>query len=206
MARAEKTVRRYRNGRDYDDRFRGILDVAAEVFYARGFRQGTLTEIADRVGLTQPAVYHYVKSKDELLVLIVNQVATDLSAAADQALTEGDTGAEKLQAIIRRVTAAIVANRKTFTVYWQELKSLPDEIRVAIRADERRFVNVILTVVEQAQEEGALPADQPAWVLTEAILGMVCWVYQWYSPDGPLSEDQIAFAFTRLLGLAPAHV
>ncbi|GAB3348503.1 TetR family transcriptional regulator [Modestobacter lapidis] len=205
MPRAQKAVRRQRNGRDYDDRFRGILDVAAEVFYIRGFPQGTLTEIADRVGLTQPALYHYVKSKDELLALIVNQVATDLSAAADQALTEGDTGAEKLQALIHRVTASIVANRKTFTVYWQELKSLPDEIRIAIRADERQFVNQILGVVEEAQQEGALPADQPAWVLTEAILGMVCWVYQWYSPDGPMSEDQIAFAFIRLLGLAPAR-
>lgn len=200
----QDVVRRSRNGRGYDDRLRGILDGAADVFYERGFQQGTLTEIAERVGLTQPALYHYVRSKDQLLQHIMRQVANDLTGALERALVVDGTATARLRAIIDEVTAAIITNRKTFAVYWQELKSLPEELREAIRSDERAFVDGIAAVVSGAQEEGTLPADQPTWVLTEAILGMVCWLYQWYSPKGPLSGEEIAFAFSRLLGLAPA--
>lgn len=133
----------------------------------------------------------------------MKQVADDLTAALAEALEQDGSATEQLQAIVHRITAAIIRNRKTFAVYWQELKSLPLELRERIRADERRFVDGIKSVVEGAQLEGTLPAEQPSWVLTEGILGMVCWVYQWYSPQGPLNGEEISFAFTRLLGISP---
>ena len=189
-------------GRDFDDRLRAILDGAADVFYHRGFQQGTLTEIADRVGLTQPALYHYVDSKDQLLQRIMNQVASDLTGALASALSEEGTATERLRRIIQQVANAIIENQQTFAVYWQELKSLPQDLHDRIREDERGFVDGVAAVVAGAQKEGSLPPDQPTWVLTEGILGMVCWIYQWYSPQGPTTGDEIAFSFCRMLGLA----
>ena len=199
----EGVQRRVRDGRDYDDRFRGILDGAAEVFYERGFQQGTLAEIAQRVGLSQPALYHYVDSKDELLRRIMDQVARDLTDALDAALAVEGTATEQLRAIVRQVTAAIVVNRKTFAVYWQELKALPGEVSEAIRSDERDFVAAIREVVEGAQREGhAAPGRSPA-IVTAALLGMMCWQYTWYEPDRGTRAEDVAATFEQLVGLAP---
>ncbi|MBE1441593.1 TetR/AcrR family transcriptional regulator [Paenibacillus sp. OAS669] len=50
---------------------RKLLDIAEEMILEKGCRATTLQEIADRGGLTKGAIYHYVKSKDELFGLIL---------------------------------------------------------------------------------------------------------------------------------------
>lgn len=195
-------ARRTSNGRDYDERLREILDVASEVFYEKGFAQGTLSDIARQVGLTQPALYHYVASKDELLERIMLQVASDLSVALDDARSVNETATDQLRAVIRHVTAAVVANRKTFAVYWQEMKALPEPLRTDIRSREHGFVAAIRDVVTEAQREGSLPVESAAGILTSGLLGMMCWTYHWYEPDRSMSAEEIAVGFERLVGLS----
>jgi len=49
------------------ERHQEILRAATEVFAAKGFKGGTLMEVADRVGMTHAGVLHHVGSKDRLL-------------------------------------------------------------------------------------------------------------------------------------------
>lgn len=44
-----------------------ILNAALEVFAVGGYRAGSLREIADRVGMKQPNLFHYFQSKGALL-------------------------------------------------------------------------------------------------------------------------------------------
>ena len=44
-----------------------IYEQAIRLFAERGFAGTSLQDIADALGITRPALYYYVKSKDELL-------------------------------------------------------------------------------------------------------------------------------------------
>src|SRR5213079_854717 len=44
-----------------------IYEIAIRLFAERGFAGTSLQDIADALGITRPALYYYVKSKDELL-------------------------------------------------------------------------------------------------------------------------------------------
>ncbi len=48
-----------------------ILDIAERLILEKGCRSTTLQDIAEQGGLTKGAIYHYVKSKDELFALIL---------------------------------------------------------------------------------------------------------------------------------------
>lgn len=50
---------------------RAILAAAADVFAENGYRGTSLTEIANRVGMTQPGLLHHFNTKDELLLAVV---------------------------------------------------------------------------------------------------------------------------------------
>lgn len=50
---------------------KAILVAAADVFAEKGYRGTSLTEIANRVGMTQPGLLHHFKTKDELLLAVV---------------------------------------------------------------------------------------------------------------------------------------
>lgn len=54
------------------ERRKDILKAAAEVFGAKGFNKGPLTEIAEQVGMTHAGILHHFGSKDHLLLEVLS--------------------------------------------------------------------------------------------------------------------------------------
>lgn len=185
----------------WDRRRREILEAAAEVFFQRGFDRGTTKEVAARVGLTQPAIYHYVGSKQDLIIEIARQVDRDFTVMQAEALASSSDPVEQLRNVVYAFARALARNRMSFAVYWKEYRAIPPEVAKSVAADHRTFIDQVSQLVVQAQERGALPADQPTDIVTQGILGMLSWMYWWYRPDGPYSPDDIARGFLALIGL-----
>jgi AcrR family transcriptional regulator len=55
------------------ERRAAIVDKALELFSETGFRSGGLTTLADRVGVTGPAILHHFGSKDNLLLAVIEE-------------------------------------------------------------------------------------------------------------------------------------
>jgi AcrR family transcriptional regulator len=180
-----------------------ILEGAAEVFMRRGFAAGTTKDIAAEVGLSQPAIYHYVGSKHDLLREIALHVDEEMNSALARGLAVSEEPGEQLRGIIIEFTAAVVRDRRAFAVFWQELYALPDDVRAQVTDDERAFVSSVASIVTSLQTEGRMPPGPPI-VLAEAVLSMPSWMYHWYRPAGPLSASEIAELYCRLVGLDPS--
>jgi AcrR family transcriptional regulator len=180
-----------------------ILEGAAEVFVRRGFAAGTTKEIAAEVGLSQPAIYHYVGSKHDLLREIALHVDEEMNGALARGLAVSEEPGRQLRGIIHEFTAAVVRDRRAFAVFWQELYSLPEDVRTRIAEDERAFVGAVAAIVEALQADHRMPPGSPL-VLAEAVLSMPSWMYHWYRPAGPLSAQEIAELYCRLVGLDPS--
>lgn len=71
-----------------------LLDVAAEMFGARGFSATSLTEICDKLEITKGALFHHFPSKDELFREVWRRMQIDMDAksrdAAIRARNPGD--------------------------------------------------------------------------------------------------------------------
>lgn len=186
--------------RDFEAKRRDILEGASEVFLRRGFAAGTTKEIATEVGLSQPAIYHYVGSKASLLNEIALHVDRDMVAALQTGLASASDPAGQLRGVIHAYTEAVVRDRRSFAVFWQELHSLPTEIRETIATHERDFVTRIAELVAALQQRGRLPAGPPQ-LLARAVLSMPSWMYHWYRPTGSLTAEEIAEIYCRLIGL-----
>ena len=52
-----------------------ILERGAELFAARGFAATSMQDIADALGSSRPALYHYFRSKDEILDRLIQGLA-----------------------------------------------------------------------------------------------------------------------------------
>ncbi len=180
-----------------------IVDVAAEVLYERGFSAGTTREIAAEVGLTQPAIYHYVGSKDHLLAAIAEHVDREMTAALERGVLRSVMPEGQLTGIIEEFTIAVLTNQKAFAVYYRENHHIEAGVRARVEAHEREFVRRTSKLVSDLQEGGVLPGAEPPTVIAEAILGMASWSYRWYRPGGRATPKAVARAFTRLIGMTP---
>jgi AcrR family transcriptional regulator len=186
---------------DHELKRRAILEGAAEVFARRGFSAGTTKEIAAEVGLSQPAIYHYVGSKSDLLREIALQVDRDLFAALETGMARSTRPADQLRGIIEDYTSAVVRDRRGFAVFWQERHALPQDVQDRIREDQRHFIDRISKLVGRLQRAGVLPAGPPS-IMARAVLSMPTWMHQWYVPEGQLTAAEIADLFCRLIGIA----
>jgi AcrR family transcriptional regulator len=78
-----------------------ILKAAHEVFTTKGFRNGSLSDIADRVGITHQGILHYFGSKEQLLVEVLRD--RDTSGRQEFERAERPEGVDFLQHVLRTV-------------------------------------------------------------------------------------------------------
>ena len=57
-------------GNDAPNKRRALIEAAVELMSRRGYRGTSLKEIAKELGISEPALYHYFDSKEEMLFTI----------------------------------------------------------------------------------------------------------------------------------------
>ncbi|WP_339320967.1 TetR/AcrR family transcriptional regulator [Paenibacillus sp. FSL W8-0194] len=140
-----------------------LLDTAEEMILEKGCRATTLQDIADRAGLTKGAIYHYVKSKDELFGMILEAGLEKTNQRFYESVEKSPGGDEGLQGPmnalsqrIGRVGAADNAN----TLIFMYLLSNKDKPAVAdiLKRHYEASIESSTKWIEAGQQHGGIPA------------------------------------------------
>lgn len=166
-----------------------IIAAAAAVFHDKGYDAGTLDDVAVALDLRRATLYHYVRSKANLLHLIFERALDRALAELDEALKIDDP-ATRLEALIRHQAHTITRDPTLFTVFFDHRPRLEAEYEQAIRKRERRYLQAYRAAVEAAVAAGAIGNVDPRYA-TQAIFGMATWSYKWFHPA---RDDSGAFA------------
>jgi AcrR family transcriptional regulator len=105
------------DGRRTDTRHR-IHRAALDVFSERGYDKATLREIAERLGITRPALYYHYKSKDDILAAIHQDLAMSIDGIIEWACGQAST-AETRSEVLQRLSALIAGPWGDFTRFAQ---------------------------------------------------------------------------------------
>jgi TetR/AcrR family fatty acid metabolism transcriptional regulator len=77
-----------------------IFEAAARVFARRGFHNATVQEIATEAGLGKGTIYEYVKSKNDLLFMGIEEAHRRLFEQVDELIARDIPPVEKLRAAV----------------------------------------------------------------------------------------------------------
>ena len=105
-----------------------ILEAGSDLFTHQGFMVTTIDEVAKKVKIARTTVYEYFKSKDDILIALIEQVM--LQHPAD--LPEGDTKS-KLIHLIRASLEQFQENRMIYRVYFEEFFALEPQTALYFR-------------------------------------------------------------------------
>lgn len=83
-----------------------ILEAATEVFAASGYRAGKVSDVAARIGVTEPVIFQNFGSKAALFAAVLDRTASDLRASFDSLAGHHDSGASLLAHILSAGDAA----------------------------------------------------------------------------------------------------
>ena len=70
-----------------EERWSELIEVATDVFYAKGYDAASLQDIADRLGMLKGSLYYYIQSKEDLLYDVIKTVHDDEPTRATRSNT-----------------------------------------------------------------------------------------------------------------------
>jgi AcrR family transcriptional regulator len=195
------------------DRRQALLDAAVRVFARKGFHSARVGDVAEEAGVAYGLVYHYFRSKDELLETIFRESWGRLVSVLESLAATGKPAPERL----RLVGAAMLRT-------WQ---AEPDLVRVLVReiarsphlqeriGEVRAAFTVIQGVIEDGQARGEFRPDLDAQLATWIYYGAVEEILTgWVLGQLPDAEEDVAHAehtlgelvFAGLAAARPAAV
>ena len=119
-----------------------LLRAAASLFAERGFAAVSTVELGDAVGMSGPALYNYVRSKDELLQELLLSASERLVAGAREIVADDVEPLDSLVSLIGFHIDFATSEPDITRIQDRELAQLPDEINRRVRGLQREYVQM----------------------------------------------------------------
>lgn len=177
------SITRARPGRSEEGR-REILLAATESFMRLGYSRASIDEIADQLGATKGRIYHYYRSKADILVDIHRHVLdlmlTEVAALAD---TKG-SAADTIRAMAKRHSLIIMENLAMTRVALLSTTDLlvnekQDTFYREVAESRAAYENLFVKVLERGIKSGEFRKAN-AQLMAKPLLGSLNWTIMWY--------------------------
>ncbi|MHA6667786.1 SACE_7040 family transcriptional regulator [Homoserinimonas sp. A447] len=140
------------------DRRAVLLASAARLFAERGFDRVSMEDLGAAAGVSGPAVYRHFPSKQAVLAALLVEVSERLQQGGHRVVTAARDDATALRALIRFHVDFALANPHVIRVQDRDLDSLADADRHAVRALQRGYVELWVSVLARL-EPGTDPVE-----------------------------------------------
>jgi AcrR family transcriptional regulator len=183
-----------------------VRAAAVALFAVKGFHGTGIRELADAAGLSSATLYHYIGTKEDLLVDIMQTSLDRLLTAAGQVLTESPSPVAAMNGLVQTHVVAHALRQAETVVVDTELRALSPERRRPIVALRDEYEDLWESVIEKGQASGSFQVPD-ASVARLALLQMCSGVANWYASGGRHTLAEIAEMHARLclamLGAGP---
>ncbi len=175
-----------------DDSPRGrVLRAAAYLFHKQGYDKTTVRELAQLVGIQSGSLFHHFKTKDDILLAVMEEAIRYNTARLEQAVQQNDDILKQILALIRAELESINGDTGTamavLVFEWEALSADRQDYLLNMR---EYYESIWLRILQQAHAENMI--QHPPFIWRRLIGGAISWTVTWYKPEGKLSLDELA--------------
>jgi TetR/AcrR family transcriptional regulator, cholesterol catabolism regulator len=169
-----------------------ILKEAASLFEVSGYHNTSMEEIASRMGLRKPTLYHYFNSKEDILFGIHDAFIDRLIDRQKAREAIAMDGRQQLLEIIMDMLQVIDEQRGEVRAFFEFFRELSPDRRQLIAAKRDEYEGFVEAVIRQGVESGEFRDVDPR-LAALTLFGMVNWSYQWFQPGGRLGPRELSY-------------
>lgn len=162
-----------------NDRKTEIVNVSARLFKEKGYSAVTMRDIAQDMEIKAASLYNHIKSKQEILVLIVIEIAEEFTSTIIEIEQSNDTTIQKIEKVIQLHIDITVRNPDALACLnndWMHLETTQLEYFINMREEyEEHFRNIIKTGIDNGEIK-----NLNVEVIIFSTLSTLRTLYLWY--------------------------
>jgi AcrR family transcriptional regulator len=145
-----------------DERKTQILNAAEEVFTKKGFDEARMDDIAEGTGLSKGTLYLYFKSKDDLIISILDRIFQREFRQLENMKQGEGTASEAIWALTDTVTRDIVGLLRLIPIIYGFLAMAfrNKYVQHALKEYVERYLNILIPIIQRGIDSGEFrPVD-----------------------------------------------
>lgn len=169
-----------------------IIEQAKCLFIEHGYHGLSMREIAEKVGVSKPALYYHFKDKEELFCAVLNTGLEEIGKMIDSIMTQPIDSCRKISLFMEYVLTQPTEQRAVIRLGTQEISQLS----LASRQDfdktyRHQFIGKLRAMIQTGIDDGEF-REMDADIATWGLLGLMYpYLYPNHSGFSTLSADTI---------------
>lgn len=175
-----------------------FIAAATQLFAEQGYNGTSIVQLAEKLGLTTASLYYHVKSKQELLLRVLESGMANFLNRLEAIARLDAPAQEQLRLAVENHLDFVLTNPTAVAVFLRERRFLESPHRERYERGVDRYDRIFAELVDATLQSGNLSHLDPT-MMRLSILGMINWIPEWYRPDGPLSTTDVKQSMTDLI-------
>jgi len=166
-----------------DERKSQIITAAEDVFTKKGFAEARMDDIADETGLSKGTLYLYFKSKDDLIIAILDRIFQREFRVFDEMDLSTISATEAINTFVDTVSKDIKIMLRLMPIAYEflALAFRNKTVQKALKVYVNRYMDILVPIIENGIASGEFKEVNPKEVAIAmgAILEgtILIWVY-----------------------------
>ncbi len=182
-----------------------IIKIGAEIIVKEGLRKFTAKNIADKLGITDAAIFKHFKSMDEIILEIIHRYVSRCSQSAIEAVEKGSTIKEKLELLLKAHIDVLEETRGAVPVLCFELsRSEEAKFKEILNKFVEDYTKKISKIIKEGQIKGSIKRELDSEDVAMFFLGSIqakVFAYVISGKEGKIIEDPNQFIKTIFYGI-----
>lgn len=171
------------------------MRVAIDVINLRSFALATMTEIADRLGQKDAALYYYFPGKQALVYACHVDSMERFERLVVEVEASGGSGLDRIEMLLRLFLED--SENHGQHLYFGDHSYLAERDRVAIDEWAARLTKRVETFIKDGMADKSVRPCEPA-LTVQLILGMLIWLAKWAPSVKGLTSARLLDALSSL--------
>jgi TetR/AcrR family transcriptional regulator, cholesterol catabolism regulator len=182
-----------------------LIRAAVALFARQGYAATSTREVAALLGMQKASLYYHIESKEDLLYFICKYSLERIRDDVTAAVAKVEDRLERVRALIGAHIESMLHDHGEHATTLAEMHALSRHRRTQVLALRDAYQDLVRSILEDAQNSGALRCDIEAKYLCLAVLGLMNRVLVWYRRRGALTPAQLGqlLATIFLTGAGP---
>jgi AcrR family transcriptional regulator len=184
---------------DAEERWHQILESATKLFRRKGFAGTTMQDVSDAVGLLKGSLYHYIRSKEELLFHVLKGLHIDAEQIIEMVDFNSGEPIEQLRLYLKNAAIFGGHNADRLTIFLRDFDHIPPERRQEILIERELFAQTVERLLDEADKAGLLRQGLDLRLIATLVSGAISSTHVWLNPKGRRPIEEAADEISHVL-------